>query len=123
VGANECCKDDPRYYTTAHWISNDRIQRKLRFVDFNMTNLKQRILNLSTGGATAIETTTRMDASFNRLFSFRLDSGEGFVAKMPTDAIAMKEWTLNSDVATMDYRRSYFSLVSKWGLGFVMTDY
>ncbi|KAF2668235.1 hypothetical protein BT63DRAFT_271673 [Microthyrium microscopicum] len=102
-------KNDPRYFTAAHWMVDDAKERKRRFVNLDFENLKRTVISLSEK-ATAIVKWESLDRGFNRVFKFELDNEETLYAKFPTSVVGPRQYIVNSEVATMKYLQKHTAL-------------
>ncbi|BDD58984.1 hypothetical protein MAP00_004219 [Monascus purpureus] len=74
---------DPYAYTDGHWLHRDKEQRQARQLDFNFSKLSQIALD-AIKDATRIISYEKKEGGYNRVFIFKLDTGDQVVAKIPT---------------------------------------
>ncbi|KAF2499208.1 hypothetical protein BU16DRAFT_603172 [Lophium mytilinum] len=85
--------DNPFSYTTGRWLKNDKLQREARYVKFDFAALCRKVMSKEGG--------------FNRVFILSLDNGARVVARVPYHIAGPRRLTINSEVATMAYVRSF----------------
>lgn len=92
----------PYDYTDGRWLHQDRIQRRVRNVQFDFHALCKRVIELSPK-AQRITCCDKKEGGFNRVFVFRLDTGERLVARIPFTIAGPSRYTVSSEVATIEY--------------------
>jgi hypothetical protein len=93
-------------YTRGRWLINDTLERQARYISFNYKELCTVVLS-SSSGAKSITSVERKDGSNARILIFSLNNGQKVVAKLPTFVAGPKRLTTGSEVATMEYSKSY----------------
>ncbi|KAJ5086934.1 hypothetical protein NUU61_008241 [Penicillium alfredii] len=100
---------DPYMYTSGRWLNRDELERNSRHIVFDFSALCDRTVSLCPG-ATKIVKYEKREGGFNRVFLFTMDTGSCVVARLPTSIAGPPRLTTNSEVATMTYLQSKFSL-------------
>lgn len=95
----------PHIYTTGNWLSNDRLHRDARHVEFDFAALCARAVNVSTS-ATRVVRYEKKEGGFNRTFLLWLDNEACVVARVPYHIAGPRRLATNSEVATMAYSMS-----------------
>jgi hypothetical protein len=98
-------------YTRGRWLIDDNLERKARYVSFNLAELCAVVIT-NCSGAERITALERKEGSNARVLIFSLDNGRRVVAKLPTSVAGPKRLTTNSEVATIEYStfRSYCNI-------------
>jgi hypothetical protein len=99
------------HYTRGRWLIEDSLERKARYVSFNLAELCAVVIT-NCSGAERITALERKEGSNARVLIFSLDNGRRVVAKLPTSVAGPKRLTTNSEVATIEYStfRSYCNI-------------
>ncbi|KAJ3543353.1 hypothetical protein NMY22_g3172 [Coprinellus aureogranulatus] len=91
--------------TQAQWLFNDKEQRALRHLPFNV----QAFLDVAVKAARAKQCNSLRkinESSFNRTFLLGFDNGAELIAKIPFHIFGPKHYTTSSEVATLDFLRT-----------------
>jgi hypothetical protein len=99
------------HYTRGRWLIDDSLERKARYVSFNLAELCAVVIT-NCSGAERITALERKEGSNARVLIFSLDNGRKVVAKLPTSVAGPKRLTPNPEVATIEYStfRSYCNI-------------
>lgn len=92
----------PLDYTSGRWLKNDQFQRQSRNINFDFVALCRKAVELCQQ-ARYVTSCGKKEGGFNRVFLFRMDSGERIVARLPTPIAGPRRLTTNSEVATLAY--------------------
>lgn len=95
---------DPYNYTGARWLLNDNLQRRRRYINFDFSELSEKVLALSD--AKSITNCEKIEGSNHRVFTFTLHSGNRTIARLPFKVAGPPSLTTASEVATTRYRQS-----------------
>lgn len=102
----------PLDYTNGRWLKNDQIQRESRYINFDFAALCRKAVELCQQ-ARYVTSCEKKEGGFNRVFLFRMDSGERIVARLPTPIAGPRRLTTNSEVATLAYSE-YIAFPIAW---------
>ena len=94
---------DPCSYTDGHWLHQDELQRKVRYVQFDFPRLCEIAISLSEG-ASCVTSYEKREGGYNRVFILTMDTGKRVVARIPMPVAGPPRLATNSEVATIKYR-------------------
>ncbi|KAL8658701.1 MAG: hypothetical protein Q9202_007470 [Teloschistes flavicans] len=95
-------------YTSGRWLYNESLRLHERFIKFNVENLKR--LAAAVSGRTEGDVAgfrKLAEGGFNRTFEITMHDGFQLVARLPYPSTLPKHYAVASEVATMDFVRSY----------------
>lgn len=96
---------DPFHYTSGRWLRQDALEQQSRYIRFDFDALRRRVIALCPG-ASSFTSYTKIEGGFNRVFVFHTDNAKRVVARLPFRAAGLQRLITNSEVATIQYRKS-----------------
>ena len=103
---------DPYNYTSGRWLRQDALERDSRVVRFDFDALSRRVVALCPG-ASSIISYEKKEGGFNRVFIFHTDNAKRVVARLPFALAGPQRLTTNSEVATIQFRKSCSKMISQ----------
>ena len=97
---------DPFNYTSGRWLRRDALEQNSRNVRFDFDALRRRVIALCPG-ATSVISYSKKEGGFNRVFIFHTDNAKRVVARLPYPIAGPQRLTTNSEVATIQFCRSW----------------
>lgn len=95
--------EDPYSFTNGHWLHQDELQRKARYLQFDFSRLCETAIGLSEG-ASRVTSYENKEGGYNRVVVLTMDTGKRVVARITTRVAGPPRLTTNSEVATIEYR-------------------
>lgn len=90
-------------YTDGRWLHQDELQRKARYVQFDLSGLCEIAIGLSEG-ASCVTSYEKKEGGYNRVFILTMDTGKSVIARISMRVAGPPRLTTNSEVATIEYR-------------------
>jgi hypothetical protein len=115
-----CSIPELHRYTRGRWLIDDTLERKARYVSFNLEELCAVVIGSCPGAAQRITALERKEGSNALVLIFSLDNGRKVVTKLATSVAGPKRLTTNSEVATIEY--SMFWSVGYHNIEVVLTE-
>lgn len=93
-------------YTSGRWLWNEKEQFSRRYVRFNVLELT-RTAAQATGSKSCVQLQKLPEGNFNKVFLITMDDGKQVIAKLPNPNAGRAHLTTASEVATMNYVRTF----------------
>ncbi|KAJ7102516.1 kinase-like domain-containing protein [Mycena belliarum] len=101
-------QDDLFNYTSGHWVYNDVLRHKERKVAFNVDGLcRLAAESVNQSPPDVVNISKLAEGGFNRTFVVALRGGRQVVARVPYPMTVPEYYAVASEVATIEYQRSY----------------
>jgi hypothetical protein len=95
-------------YTSGRWLWNETKRLKERYKRFNISELKRAAAKI-TGAQSCSQMTKLAEGGFNEVFKLVMDNNSVVIARIPNPNIGRADRVIASEVATMEFVRSYDS--------------
>ena len=95
-------QQDELFYTSGRYLYNEKLRLAERYVEFNIEALKK-IAAESVGRQNVAHIKKLAEGGFNRVFLLTMDDGYEVIAKIPYHLTVPKQFTTESEVATLDF--------------------
>lgn len=93
-------------YTGGRWLWDEESQLRERYREFNVREL-QRAAAKSVGAQACVSISKLAEGGFNKVFRLVMDNGSVVIARIPNPNAGPPFKTTASEVATMDFVRSF----------------
>ena len=96
-------------YTSGRWLWDENYQFARRYVKFDLPGLLK-VSADAVGAHCCVEVKKLPEGNFNKVFLLTMDDDRKLIAKIPNPNAGRPHYTTASEVATMDYVRSLYSV-------------
>ncbi|KAL8736428.1 MAG: hypothetical protein Q9166_000220 [cf. Caloplaca sp. 2 TL-2023] len=97
------------HYTSGRWLFNEAKQLAKRRVKFDMNKLAL-LAAESVGSHSCRKVVKFAEGDLNKIFLMTTDDGKEIIVKVPHPNVGRPDFTISSEVATMDYVRNVLGL-------------
>ncbi|KAK3724179.1 hypothetical protein LTR37_001304 [Vermiconidia calcicola] len=96
-------------YDSGRWLWDEEEQLHKRYKRFNVDHLHQ-IAAKASGARRCISMSKLNEGNSNKAFRLVMDDNTAVIAKIPSPNAGPPTWTTASEVATMDFVRSLYTI-------------